>query len=137
MNRYDECGIARPDPIFPLTLFSLPVHLLAYNLVRAVMAQAACMNNLLPRQLSFKAALQLLNAFEMTLRHGSPQGLAIRRTELLTSLGRRRLPPRPNRIEPRAVKRRPKPHRLLTKPRHLLRARLLKLQERRMASALR
>lgn len=115
----------------------IAAHLLAYNLVRAVMAQAACMNHLLPRQLSFKTALQLLNAFETTLRHGSPQGLAIRHTELLTGLGRRRLPHRPNRVEPRAVKRRPKQHWLLTKPRHIVRARLLKLQERRMASALR
>ena len=115
----------------------IAVHLLAYNLVRAVMAQAACMNNLLPRQLSFKATLQLLNAFEMTLRHGSPQRLAIRCAHLLTGLGRRRLPHRPNRVEPRAVKRRPKQHWLLTKPRHVLRARLLKLQERRVAAALR
>ena len=115
----------------------IAVHLLAYNLVRAVMAQAACMNHLLPRQLSFKTALQLLNAFEMSLRHGSPQGLAIRRTALLTGLGRRRLLHRPNRVEPRAVKRRAKPHSLLTKPRQILRARLLKLQERRVAAALR
>ena len=115
----------------------IAAHLLAYNLVRAVMAQAACMNNLLPRQLSFKTALQLLNAFEMTLRHGSPQDMATRHTELLSRLGRRRLPHRPNRAEPRAVKRRPKQHCLLTKPRQLLRARLLKLQERRVAAALR
>jgi len=32
--------------------------------VRAVMAQGRCLGNLLPRQLSFKAALQMLNAFE-------------------------------------------------------------------------
>ena len=114
----------------------IAAHLLAYNLVRAVMAQAACPNNLLPRQLSFKAALQLLNAFEMTLRHGSPQGLAVRCTDLLISLGRRRLPHRPNRVEPRAVKRRPKQHWLLTKPRHVMRARLIKLQERRVAACL-
>lgn len=114
----------------------IAVHLLAYNLVRAVMARAACMNNLLPRQLSFKTALQLLNAFEMILRHGSPQSLAIRHTELLTGLGRRRLPHRPHRVEPRAVKRRPKQHWLLTKPRHALRARLLKLQARRVTACL-
>ncbi len=111
-------------------------HLLAYNLVRAVMAQAACLNNLLPRQLSFKAALQLLNAFEMTLRHGSPQRLAVRCAQLLTGLGRRRLPHRPHRVEPRAVKRRPKQHWLLTKPRHVLRTRLLRLQARRMEATL-
>jgi hypothetical protein len=115
----------------------IAVHLLAYNLVRAVMAQAADMNHLLPRQLSFKAALQLLNAFEMTLRHGSPQRLAVRCAQLLMGLGRRRLPHRPHRVEPRAVKRRPTQHGLLTKPRHVLRARLLKLQARRVAAALR
>ena len=115
----------------------IAAHLLAYNLVRTVMAQAACMNNLLPRQLSFKTAVQLLNAFEMTLRHRSPQGIAIRHIELLSRLGRRRLPHRPDRVEPRVVKRRPKQHWLLTKPRHLLRARLLKLQEWRVAAALR
>ncbi|MDP2109223.1 MAG: IS4 family transposase, partial [Thiobacillus sp.] len=49
------------------------VHLLAYNLVRAVMAQAAFLGQVLPRQLSFKAALQLIRAFEETLRH-APQG---------------------------------------------------------------
>ena len=115
----------------------IAAHLLAYNLVRAVMAQAADMNNLLPRQLSFKATLQLLNAFEMTLRHGSPQRLAVRCAQLLMGLGRRRLPHRPHRVEPRAVKRRPTQHGLLTKPRHVLRARLLKLQTRHVAAALR
>jgi hypothetical protein len=114
----------------------IAVHLLAYNLVRAVMAQAASLNNLLPRQLSFKAALQLLNAFEMTLRHGSPQGLAVRRTVLLAGLGSRRLPHRPHRVEPRAVKRRPKQHWLLTTPRHVMRERLLRLQARRMEATL-
>lgn len=80
----------------------IAAHLLAYNLVRAVMAQAAHLSNLLPRQLSFKTALQLRNAFETTLRHGSPQRLAVRCAELLRRLGRRRLPHRPHRVEPRA-----------------------------------
>ncbi|MDP2978797.1 MAG: IS4 family transposase, partial [Thiobacillus sp.] len=51
----------------------IAVHLLAYNLVRAVMAQAAFLGQVLPRQLSFKAALQLIRAFEENLRH-APQG---------------------------------------------------------------
>jgi hypothetical protein len=46
----------------------IAAHLLAYNLVRTVMAQAACLAHLLPRQLSFKATLQVLNAFEENLR---------------------------------------------------------------------
>jgi hypothetical protein len=43
---------------------------------------------------------------------------------------------RPNGCEPRAVKRRPKPHRLLTKPRHVERARLEKRQQRILAALL-
>ena len=114
----------------------IATHLLAYNLVRAVMAQGAFVANLLPRQLSFKAALQLLNAFEMNLRHGPRHGMAMRHTQLLTALAQRRLAHRPNRVEPRAVKRRPKPHQLLTKPRHILRARLVRQQQRRIEVSL-
>jgi len=114
----------------------IAVHLLAYNLVRTVMAQAAATHNVTPRQLSFKAALQLLRAFEMNLRHCPHQCLAIRHTQLLTGLARRRLAHRPHRVEPRVVKRRPKQHWLLTKPRSVLRDRLIKLQERRVAACL-
>lgn len=104
----------------------IAVHLLAYNLVRAVMAQAAFLGHVLPRQLSFKAALQLIRAFEENLRH-APQGrLALRSAYLLAGIAQLRLPHRPGRVEPRAVKRRSKPHSLLTQPRHLLKAALLK-----------
>jgi Transposase DDE domain len=115
----------------------IAAHLLAYNLVRAVMAQAAVSANLLLRQLSFKAALQLLNAFEMNLRHCPRQHLALRQASLIVGIASCQLPHRPGRVEPRVVKRRPKQHWLLTKPRRVLRARLLKLQERRVAAALR
>jgi len=114
----------------------LAVHLAAYNLVRAVMAQAACGSNLLPRQLSFKAALQLLNAFEMNLRHHPGHRLAVYRAYLIAGIASCRLPHRPHRVEPRAVKRRPKQHWLLTEPRHMMRERLIKLQERRLAACL-
>lgn len=108
----------------------IAVHLLAYNLVRAVMAQAACAHRLLPRQLSFKAALQLLNAFERTLRYCPRQALTAPRAHLLTGIAQKRVPHRPRRMEPRAVKRRPKPHALLTMPRHILRERLYRRQQR-------
>jgi Transposase DDE domain len=109
----------------------IAVHLLAYNLVRAVMAQAAARANLLPRQLSFKAVLQLLNAFETNLRHCPCRYLAHRHATLIAGIASCELPHRPGRVEPRAVKRRPKQHWLLTKPRHILRARLYRQQQRR------
>lgn len=109
----------------------IAVHFLAYNLVRAVMAHAAVAHDQRPRQLSFKAALQLLNAFEMNLRHAPRGSLAERCGVLLKALAQCRLPDRPNRVEPRLVKRRPRWTRWLQKPRHELRARLRRKQERR------
>jgi hypothetical protein len=44
----------------------------------------------------------------------------------LDSLAQQQIGDRPNRVEPRAVKRRPKPHRLLTKPRKEAQAELLR-----------
>ncbi|MEX2468713.1 MAG: IS4 family transposase [Pseudohongiellaceae bacterium] len=108
----------------------IAVHMLAYNLVRAVMAQAAHLGKVLVRQLSFKGALQLLNAFEVSLRH-CPQGrLALRHEHLLAGIAQMKLPHRPGRVEPRAVKRRPKPQQMLTKPRQVLRAILLEQRQR-------
>lgn len=115
----------------------IAVHVLAYNLVRAVMARAAYLGHVLPRQLSFKGALQMLNAFEENLRHCPRGRLAIRHAHVLAGIVQLRLPHRPGRVEPRAVKRRPKPRRLLTQPRHILRERLLKLQEQHIAACLR
>jgi hypothetical protein len=114
----------------------IAVHMLAYNMVRATMAQAAHLGRVLPRQLSFKGALQLLNAFEENLRHCPLGRLVVNHAFLLAGLAKMKLPHRLGRVEPRAVKRRPKPHELLTKPRKILRSRLLKKQQRHIAACL-
>jgi hypothetical protein len=107
----------------------IAVHLLAYNLIRTVMAQAAFLGHVLPRQLSFKATLQLVRAFEENLRHAPRERLTLRRAYLLAGVSRLRLPDRPGRVEPRAVKRRAKPQSLLTQPRYILKAALMKQQQ--------
>ena len=91
--------------------------LLAYNLLRKVMLQAAQRNKLSPRQLSFATALQTFAASWVTLptQDHSTQLLLIE--VQIDSLASQLIGKRPNRFEPRAVKRRPKPHRLLTMPR--------------------
>jgi hypothetical protein len=43
----------------------------------------------------------------------------------LKTIASRRVGHRPNRVEPRAIKRRPKPHRLLQEPRREARKRLM------------
>ena len=101
------------------------VHLLAYTLVRAVMAQAANLGGVLARALSFKAALQLLNAYHQQLRHSTGARVCMMISHVLGAMAMLRLHLRPGRVEPRAVKRRPKPHRLLTEPRSVARAAIL------------
>jgi hypothetical protein len=96
------------------------VHLLAYNLIRRMMLQAAGIAAVLPRQLSFKHALQLCMAW----RHGLTGLEAEAAQVLLHLIAKRRVGQRPGRIEPRAIKRRPKPFPLLTKHRHIAREEL-------------
>jgi len=86
-----------------------------------------------PRQVSFKAALQMLNPFERNLRH-CPHGRPPGSQHLLAGIAQLKLPHRPGRVEPRAVKRRPKPHRLLTKPQPIARAGLRKIQQNQVAA---
>ena len=109
------------------------VHLLAYNLIRAVTAHAAHLACVLPRRMSFKATLQTLTNFFHQLRECPGRKLPALHATLLRAIAKLLLPLRPNRCEPRAVKRRPKPHRLMTKPRHAERARLEKRQQRILA----
>lgn len=113
------------------------VHLLAYNLVRALMARAAQSVGVLPRQLSFKGALHLINAFQEALRRAPRARLAIMQAHLLGAIASLKLPQRPGRVEPRAVKRRPKEYPRLMRPRHIARAPLLRLRLRRKAACLR
>lgn len=105
------------------------VHLLAYSLVRAVMAQAASLADVLARALSFKGAMQILNAYHQQLRHSAGARVSVMSAHVRGALAMLRLPSRPGRVEPRAIKRRPKPHRLLTVPRHLARLAILAQRE--------
>ena len=93
------------------------MHLLAYNLIRTVMAQAAYRYNLPPRTLSFKGTLQQLNAFKGTFLRTAKTRLSIMYGYLLEAIASHRTGNRSRRSEPRAVKRRRKPYPLLTKPR--------------------
>ena len=114
----------------------IAAYLCAYNLVRTVMAQAAAVSGCLPRLLSFTAALQVLRAFEQTLRHAPGKRLRVVTACVLGAVAQAKLPLRPDRAEPRARKRRPKKARLLTEPRECARERLLKHKETQMAELL-
>src|SRR5215210_1613537 len=94
------------------------MHLLAYNLIRGVMAEAAEAHGERPRQLSFKGALQTMAAFGGALRRASPDDRDRLVGEMLKAIASHRVGDRFGRCEPRANKRRPKPQRFLMEPRH-------------------
>jgi hypothetical protein len=113
----------------------IAAHLVAYNLVRAVMAQSAHLGETLPSKLSFKGALQLLRAFEENISRCPRRRQSICHCYLLTCIAQLKLPVRPGRVEPRLIKRR-KNQRLLTQPRQKLRADLLRQKEKYVAASL-
>ena len=92
-------------------------HLLAYNLVRGLMAQAAREAKVLPVQLSFTGAVQAVNAFATVWQVTGPKGRAEVCRRLRAAVAEHRVGDRPNRSEPRALKRRPKAYPLLEHPR--------------------
>jgi hypothetical protein len=100
--------------------------LLAYNLIRRSLLQAAVASDAQrsPRQLSFTAAMQKIAASWNTLTTCTEAVLVVLIEVHLQHIATHAIGDRPDRVEPRAVKRRPKPHKLLTKPRAQARAEL-------------
>ena len=95
------------------------VYLLAYNLIRLMMVEAALIAHRLPREISFKHTVQMWIAWNA---HGHGVDRKDKLHGLFVLIAEQRVGKRPGRIEPRAVKRRPKPYPLLTKPRAQARA---------------
>jgi len=97
----------------------IAVHLLAYNLIRANLARAVCLDNKIPRHLSFMAAVQLMrNTASLCITTtGTVLGkliLPLLIAMAQTEIGQRK---RPN--QPRVIKQRPKAYPLMTKPRSM------------------
>jgi hypothetical protein len=95
-------------------------HILAYNLIRTVMAQAAARQAVAPRTIRFTGAMQTLEAFQPLLDFGAAQDAASRLDlyhGLLDAIATHRVGDRPNRYEPRLKKRRRNNYDWLTKPR--------------------
>lgn len=99
------------------------VHLLAYNLIRAVLWEAGIKHNVPPLRLSYKGAIQhVLNSVPM---------LAIMKDRdtiygiMLTTISRGRLLERPFRVEPRMVRSKKRKFPRLTRPRQEMRQKLI------------
>jgi hypothetical protein len=104
-------------------------HILAYNLVRTVMAQAAAVHGLLPRSVSFTGAMQTLAAFQPLLERRRTAGVADRvrlYKGLLAAIAAHRVGDRPDRYEPRVKKRRRNHYGWLTRPRATMKRQMAK-----------
>jgi hypothetical protein len=96
-------------------------YLLAYNLIRLLMVQAALLCDQVPRQLSFKHNVQVWLAW-WRAGSASEDGACVH--ALLLFVGQPRVGLRPGRIEPRLLKRRQNRFGLLSEPREQARARV-------------
>jgi len=92
-----------------MVMKELWIYFLAYNLIRSIMLASAYQCSLLPREISFKHALQVLLAFNDHCNIGVKQ--------LLRRIGEKRIGNRTGRIEPRVIKRRRNDYPLLMKAR--------------------
>ena len=101
------------------------VYILAYNLIRSLIWTAKQNYHIDIQRISFKGALQHFNSFGPYLAivdHPDYVGLY---EKLIQLVANEKVPDRPDRTEPRVIKRRPKPFPLMTKPRSELKAGLL------------
>lgn len=101
-----------------LVLKEVYMQAIAYNLVRGVMLQSARQHHRPIYQLSFKGTVDTLGQWTALFGHTDRKTLNARWSDLLCALAADLVPQRPHRSEPRAIKRRPKPHQRLNKPRH-------------------
>lgn len=99
-------------------------HLLAYNLLRSVMEQAAPRLDYQRARLSLQGTRQHFRQVLPLLATTTDSGQQRLYDYLLKDIAADRLPLRPDRQEPRVVKRRPKPFPRMRQPRAVLKAKL-------------
>jgi hypothetical protein len=100
------------------------VTLLAYNLIRKVIATSAAVHKKQPRHLGFTLACQSILASWMILSTGACRDARALYTTLLARIASHEVANRPGRIEPRVLKRRRHRYPLMQRPRAELQAEL-------------
>ncbi|MFQ5759022.1 MAG: IS4 family transposase [Candidatus Bathyarchaeia archaeon] len=101
------------------------VHLLAYNLIRTIMSQAAAEHEITPLGMSFQATIQHLSNFIYILAYADAELRESIYSALLYLVSKERLLIRKGRVEPRVKKRRPKNYGWLQQPRRQLQKQLI------------
>ena len=96
----------------------LLTYLIGHNLIRCIMAETVARHQADLERVSFRGTVDAARQYSAAILQARSRKMRIQLWgDLLLNLVRDRVPYRPNRSEPRAVKRRPKPFPLLTQPR--------------------
>jgi hypothetical protein len=95
----------------------IAIYFIAYNLIRSIISQSAVIHDKIPRQISFKGAVQLIVAGATTLIGMASRCIMDMVNTILLAISTNAVRIRNQAPQPRAIKRRPKPYPLLTKPR--------------------
>src|SRR6266436_6777443 len=99
----------------------LEMFFIAYNFIRCLMVEAAINNDVLLDRMSFKGTVDSVRQFSLAIAQARSKKKQQRLIlQLLEVIARDEVPDRPDRREPRAVKRRPKPYDRLNRRRHLM-----------------
>jgi hypothetical protein len=100
------------------------IYMLAYNLIRSLIWTAKQIYQIDIRRISFKGTVQHLSSLTPYLAIAGQANYAFLYEKLIHLVANEKVPDRPDRIEPRVLKRRPKPYPLMTQPRSQLKAKL-------------
>jgi hypothetical protein len=110
----------------------LLMHLIAYNLIRGLMVEAASIHDLALERISFRGSVDTLRHFASTIAQARGHKKQVEQiNRMLAALANDPVPDRPHRVEPRMRKRRPKPFPLMHQPRRQLKASLCRRRTRK------
>lgn len=123
----DQLSCKTPDMVRK----EIAAHMLGYNIIRILMAEACSRYKALPNTVSFKGTVQLLNEFMPRLLGIKSMHRADVFNTLLFAIVSNKVGNRPGRVEPRAVKRRRKPFPALNNERKIEQNRILKKRKNR------
>ena len=99
----------------------LEMFFIAYNFIRCLIADAAQVHHAPIERLSFKGTVDSVRQFSAAIAQARSRKKKNQLfARLLELIAKDKVPERPGRREPRAVKRRPKPYQKLNRPRHLM-----------------
>jgi len=103
----------------------LEMHLIAYNFIRSIMAEAASVCHAPLDRLSFKGTLDTARQYSHVIAQTPASNRKLRRqlyAAMLAVIAQAQVPERPDRFEPRCQKRRPKAYPFMNRPRWQLKA---------------